>query len=320
VSNRVSGSIIALATAAVLMSVTARDSAAQEEGGGGAYKPRSGCPEDVGIDFHRCAQEKMKTFKPPLTPDGRPDFRGYWSRTLTSATIEERGPKLPEPRTSGVRRASTIVDPPDGMIPYQPWAREQAHWNHDVYIDTQSQCYLPGPQRVPYTSPGGYLILQPPGDREVVMFIERVHMYHVIPTDGRPHIPANIKLFEGDPVGRWEGNTLVVDITNLNGETWFDESGDFLSDTAHIVERWTFMDQNVIHVEVTVEDPKVLTRPMKQAFAMIRIKDPSHELLEDACFEGERDLRTISKFTNRYPGWKGLPGPHARGRDAAAER
>jgi hypothetical protein len=310
---------MALATVAILVSVTARDSAAQDEGGGEgkAYKARSGCVEDVGIDFQKCAEEKIKTFKPPMTPDNRPDFRGYWSRTLTSQTIEERGPKLAEPRTSGVRRASTIFDPADGMIPYQPWAREQAHWNHDTYIDTQSQCYLPGPQRVPYTSPGGYLILQPRGDREVIMFVERVHMYHAIPTDGRPHIPANIKLFEGDPVGRWEGNTLVVDTTNLNGETWFDESGDFLSDAAHITERWTYMDPDTIHVETTIEDPKVLTKPMKQAFAMVRIKG-QHELLEDPCFEGESDLRTMSKFSNRYPGWKGLPGPHARGHDLKA--
>jgi hypothetical protein len=310
VSRRVAGLILGVATAAVLVSVTPGFVAAQEESE--AYKPRSGCPEDVGMDFHRCAQEKMRTFKPPRTADARPDFHGYWSRVLQSSTIEERGPTLPEPRRERMSRASTIVDPPDGMIPYQPWAREQAHWNHDTYIDTQSQCYLPGPQRVPYTSPGGYQILQPRGDRELVLLVERVHMYHSIPLDGRSHIPANIKLFEGDPVGRWEGHTLVIDITNLNGETWFDEAGDFLSDAAHIVERMTLMDQNVIHVETTIEDPKVLTRPMKQAFALVRIRDPKHELLEDACFEGERDLRTINKFSNRYPGWKGLPGPHAR--------
>ena len=317
-SNRVSGSIIALAAAAALVLVAARYSAAQEEGGGGKYKPRSGCPEDVGIDFHRCAQEKMKTFKPPLTSDGRPDFRGNWSRVLQALTIEERGPNLPEPRKASARRASAIADPPDGRIPYQPWAAEQAERNNKMYIDPETQCYSNGAQRVPYTSPGGYLFLQPRGDREVAILIERVHMYRLIPTDGRPHIPANMKLFEGDPVGRWEGNTLVVDITNLNGRTWFDEAGDFLSDAAHVVERWTMADRNTMHVESTIEDPQVLARPMKLAVALIRIKDPGHELLEDPCWEGERDLQVISDVLSRYPGWKGLPGREAHG--AAAGR
>ena len=311
-SNRMSGSIIVLAAAVALVSVAAEHSAAQGREAR-QYKPRSGCPEDVGIDFHRCAVEKMKTFTPPLTPDNRPDFRGYWSRVILSATIQERGPNLPGERKADMRRASLIVDPPDGQIPYQSWAEKQAEKNPDTYVDTQAQCYLPGAQRVAYTAPGGYLILQPRGDREVAILIERVHAYHVIPMDGRPHIPANIKLYEGDPVGRWEGNTLVVDITNLNGETWFDEAGDFLSDAAHIVERWTLADRDTIHLETTVEDPKVYTRPMKLAVAWIRVKDPGHELLEDPCWEGERDLSTILKGgLIRYPGWNGMSVPASR--------
>ena len=314
-SNRKSGSIIALVAAVALVSVAAKHSAAQ----GRVYKPVSGCPEDVGIDFHRCALEKMKTFKPPLTPDGRPDFSGDWARTIgPSTTVEERGPNLPEPRTAPVRRASAIVDPPDARIPYRAWAVEQANKNFHIYLDPQNRCDLPGPQRFTYTAPGGYLILQPRGDREITMLAERVHMYRVIPTNGRPHIPANVKLYEGDPVGRWEGNTLVVDFTNLNGGTWFDHAGNFLSDAAHIVERWTLADRDTIHVETTVEDPKVLTRPMKMAIAMARIKDPSHELLEDPCWEGERDKQTRTKESDPYPGQSPYPGWNGIG--AAADR
>ena len=310
-SNRMSGSIIVLAAAVALVSVAAEHSAAQG-GEGRQYKPRSGCPEDVGIDFHQCALEKMKTFQPPLTPDNRPDFRGYWSRTIESLTITERGPNLSEHFRSPMRRPSLIVDPLDARVPYQSWAAEQAKKNPDTYIDPQAQCYLPGAQRVQYTAPGGYLVLQPRGDREVAILIERVHAYHVIATDGRPHVPANVKLYEGDPVGRWEGNTLVVDITNLNGETWVSEAGDFLSDAAHIVERWTLADRDTIHLETTIDDPKVLTRPMKLAVAWIRIKDAGHELLEDPCWEGERDLFTISKGLSRYPGWNGMRVPSSR--------
>ena len=296
-SSRISsGSIIALAAAVTLTGVAGRDIAAQ------GREPRSGCPADVGTELQRCAQEKIKTFNPPLTPDGRPDFSGYWSRVpLLVQTIEEGGPDFPEPRTLRARKPSAIVDPPDGRIPYQPWASEVAYRNWETYHDPQTECYLPGPVRFVYTSPGGYFFLQPRGDREIVMFTERSDAYQRIALDGRPHIPANIKLFQGDPVGRWDGNTLVIDITNVNGEAWFDHGGSFQSDAAHIVQRWTLIDPDVIHVESTITDPKIYTRPMKMAVAMVRIKE-QYELLEYACWEGEQDLQHMYQALSLWPG------------------
>jgi hypothetical protein len=251
----------------------------------------------------------MKTFKAPLTLDGRPDFRGNWSRTIgPPGTIEEVNQTWQRGAPQGSRRASLVVDPPDARIPYQSWAREQAGKNFQIYLDPQNICVPPGPQRFPYTAPaGGYLILQPPGDQQVVILHERVHTYRVIPMNARPHIPANLKLYEGDSVGRWEGNTLVVDITNVNGETWFDHAGNFLTDAAHLVERWTLVDRDTIHVETTIEDPRVLTRPMKIAVSLVRIKDPGHELIEDACWEGESD-KLLKAESNPYPGRRPYPG------------
>ena len=100
---------------------------------------------------------------------------------------------------------------------------------------------------------------------------------------------ANIKLWNGDSVGRWEGNTLVIDVTNVNGYTWFDDAGNFYTDAAHLVERLTMIDPNTIHYEVTIEDPKAYTRPWKMVWALVR-EAPGFELLEEACLEGERDL------------------------------
>ena len=105
----------------------------------------------------------------------------------------------------------------------------------------------------------------------------------------------NIKTFHGDAVGRWEGNTFVIDVTNLNGYTWFDDSGNFHTDAAHLVERLTMIDTDTIHYEMTFEDPKAYTRPWTMAWALVREMQPGFELLEEACWEGERDVPRFRK-------------------------
>ena len=84
----------------------------------------------------------------------------------------------------------------------------------------------------------------------VTILYESNHAYRVIPMDGRPHPGKNIKLFMGDSRGRWEGNTLVVDVTNFNDETWFDSHGTIHSDALHVVERWTMAGPDRIDYEV----------------------------------------------------------------------
>ena len=97
----------------------------------------------------------------------------------------------------------------------------------------------------------------------------------------------------GDSRGRWEGNTLVVDVTNNNDKTWFDVIGSFHSDALHVVERFTVVDAKAIDYEATIEDPKVYTRPWKLALRLERIHEKDYELLEEACHEGERDVQHI---------------------------
>ena len=112
------------------------------------------------------------------------------------------------------------------------------------------------------------------------------HAFRVIPLDGRPHLAENIKLWRGDSRGRWEGNTLVVDVTNHDARTWFDQAGAYHSDALHVVERFTFVDANTINYEATLEDPKAYTRPWKIAFTHKRTAEQGYEILEDACYEG----------------------------------
>ncbi len=193
-----------------------------------------------------------------------------------------------------------IVDPPDGKIPYQPWALLQAKENRQKYVEPNTGCFPSGVPRVFYT-PTRFQILQSPGN--VVILVERAHTYRIIPTDGRPHVGKNIGLWVGDSRGRWEGNTLIVDVTNQNAMPWFDQKGDFYSDAAHMVERFTLIDADTIHYEITIEDPTVYTRPWTMVFPMRRIRDKGLELPEEACHEGEENVQLLIDLGYRiYPG------------------
>lgn len=241
-----------------------------------------------------------KTWNPPRTSDGQPDVQGFWAqgRRLSTYNIEEAADET-HVRLSGVQTdsASLIVDPADGKIPYQPWARAkrtETFENHTnltkwEYIDPHTRCFLSGVPRIFYQ--GMFQILQPPG--HVVILQEFNHGSRIIPLDGRPHVGADIKLWMGDSRGHWEGNTLVVDVTNNNDKTWFDLVGDFHSDALHIRERYTFVSPDTISYEATFEDPKVYTRPFTMALTFERTvrgeEANSYELLESACHEGERN-------------------------------
>jgi hypothetical protein len=129
--------------------------------------------------------------------------------------------------------------------------------------------------------------VQAPG--YVFFMTEQLHTYRVIPTTPRPHIGSNIHLFMGDSRARWEGNTLVVDVTNLKDRVWLDHVGNTFSDSARLVERWTMFHHDAIHYQATIDDPKVFTRPWTMAFGWRRNAEPGFELLESACWEGVQD-------------------------------
>jgi len=229
----------------------------------------------------------------PVTrlPDGHPDIQGAWlqrtignSMSMFSIEKTDGHPKTSIPRTAGI-----IVDPPDGVIPYKPEMRQKQidlGENHMIE-ESDAHCFEGGVPHSMYT-PFGMRILQPPN--YVVMTWEFMHAYRIIPLDGRPHIDPKIHLYEGDSRGRWEGDTLVTDVTNQVGRTWLDQSANFHSDAIHVVERITPIDSNNLQYEATVTDPKVYTRPFTIRYFFSRILDPKFEHLEFACIEGEVDL------------------------------
>ncbi len=278
-SNQPVGSMIAMAAMAAIVSL--------------APVPAAGQPSRA-----QSAQATADAWNPPRTPDGHPDMQGYWDGGPVNAShsvedgccdpihakMQGRSPErlgLPEP---------LIVDPPDGRIPYQPWAaakRIEHLFNMETptkleHIEPEDRCLLLGAPRSNYR--GDLQIRQAPG--HVVILYEWVHAYRIIPTDGRPHVGEDIHMYNGDSRGRWEGDTLVVDVTNFNDKVWFDSHGSFYSEALHVVERWTLVDPDTINYEATIEDPTVFTRAWKMTFTIKRIKQEGYEFFEEACYEG----------------------------------
>ena len=192
----------------------------------------------------------------------------------------------------------------DHILPYQPWAKARRDAVMMDYlhpspseIDSQTRGWPNGvPRENYYTSHDGSIggpiqILQPPG--HVVFFYETHHEFRIVPLDGRPHPGPSIKLWEGDSRGHWEGNSLVVDVTNLNDSTRFDAIGDFHSDAEHVIERWTFVDPNTIDYKATIDDPKVFTRPWTIAVRHTR-NPPDSEIMEYAGVEGDTAVATAA--------------------------
>jgi hypothetical protein len=289
----------------------APDAAGQNPGAG---TPIGGCPTGTIAEFHKCALEKAKTFTPPRTTTGKPNLQGYWrSRLITAFSLE--GVSEDDPLTKLAVMPwdvapTVIVDPPDGKIPYQPWATAigRRGVNFTKYIDPRTACNTAGVPRLALQDPSQ--IVQPPNDTHVAWLHDDHHVNRIIAMDDRPHVGRNIKLWNGDSRGRWDGNTLVIDTTNVNGFTWMDDSGNFYSDSVHMVERLTMFAPDAMHYEVTIEDPAVFTRPWKIVWAQVRVTEKGFELFEESCWEGERDLPRFRElgFTDYYgESWKKRP-------------
>jgi hypothetical protein len=244
-----------------------------------------------------------KTWTPPRTADGQPDIQGFWAnqgRRLATYNIQAMdGASDTHSQISGVQSdaQSLVVDPPDGKIPYLPWAqakRQDIFDNHNnptkwEHVDPHTLCWLSGIPRMFYQ--GVVQIQQIRG--YVVVLQEFNHAYRIIHLDERPHPPANLKLWMGDSRGRWEGNTLNVDVSNKNDKTRFDIVGDFHSDAVRIRERFTVLDADTIRYEATFDDPTVYTRPFTIRLNLGRTvrgeAARTFELIEEACREGERN-------------------------------
>ncbi|MBI1786079.1 MAG: hypothetical protein HYR60_00735 [Acidobacteria bacterium] len=190
----------------------------------------------------------------------------------------------------GTRRTSLIVDPPDGRVPpLTPEAQKRADARTVIRQrppagpedrNLWERCILGG-NAGPPMAPGPYnnnvQLFQT--SRYVVILNEMINDARIVPLDGRPHVPPNIRQWRGDSRGRWDGNTLVVDTRNFTDETNFRGATKAL----HVVERFTRVDAGTLLYEFTVDDPATWTRPWSAAIPMRKTEGP---MFEYACHEG----------------------------------
>jgi hypothetical protein len=212
----------------------------------------------------------------PRLPSGKPDFSGIW-QTLSEADydLEPHSGRRDAPPGAGV-----VVG---GSLPYLPkaLATKQRNFAARAKDDPRLKCWTLGvPRSVYYPAP--FQIFQ--RDRDLTLVHQFGHQVRTIHTNGTLHpesVEANYWL--GDSRGHWEGDTLVVDVTYNNDETWLDRAGNYHSDQLHVVERWSFIDSNTVSYSATITDPEVFSRPWTVNVVLNR-REKGFELIEDYCF------------------------------------
>jgi hypothetical protein len=172
-------------------------------------------------------------------------------------------------------------------IPYQPWAvqRQRENFQNALTRDPEVKCYLPGVPRATYM-PYPFQIVQTPS--HTLMSYEFAGASRIIYMD--KHEEAPIDSWMGTSNGKWDGDTLVIEVTGFNGQTWFDRSGNFHSEALKVIERYTPTGPDHLQYEATIEDPKVFTRPWKISMPLYRRKDANMEILEYKCVEFAEEL------------------------------
>jgi hypothetical protein len=230
-------------------------------------------------------------------PDGKPDISGFYNAQGRGANygLEKHERWSFMPGGDGV-----VIDPPDGKLPMQEWARKELADRQKPergYDDSTAHCIQSAGVPRSFYVPSPFHILQPEG--HVVVLFERM-AWRQIPIANRPHLPESMRLWQGDSVGRWEGDTLVVETKNLNGKTWLNEAGEILSYQATVVERFIPVNADSIRYQATVTDPKVYTRPWTIEVMFNRQADG--ELLEVACLEDDQDLQHLKDIKEAVTG------------------
>lgn len=211
----------------------------------------------------------------PRLPDGKPNLSGIW-QVMNSAN----GNILDHSAELGVPAGLSVVE--GGVLPYQPVAaaKQKENYANRAALDPENQCYLPGIPRATYM-PFPFEIVQ--GSTDIAFLYEYAHAARIVHVKEQQH-PDGIFPWMGDSRGRWDGDSLVIDVTNFDERTWFDRAGNFHSDELHVIERYTIVDANLINYEATIEDPKVFTRPWKMTMPIYRHRDPHKTLLEYECY------------------------------------
>ena len=243
------------------------------------------------------AQTPAQAYRAPRTPDGKPNLNGIWQAlneanwdveahgTGASPFPDLLGALLAEPAGQGVVEG--------GPLPYKPEALAKKKENfakrltrptsrelNETTGDPEAKCYMPGVPRATYM-PFPFQIVQTP--QQILIAYEFANATREIHIGRKPEAPA--ESWMGWSIGRWEGETLVVDVTDQIDRTWFDRAGNFHSDALHVVERYTPLSADHLMYEATIEDPKVFTRPWKMSMPLYRRVEKNALFIDFKCVE-----------------------------------
>jgi hypothetical protein len=237
-------------------------------------------------------------YRAPKLPDGHPDLNGIWQALneanydieahMARAAMQLRpGPYGPVPAAAVLALGAVGSVPPgmgvvEGEIPYLPDALKKKKDNQEHWIerDPEIKCYLPGVPRATYM-PQPFQLLQ----STKAIFIAYQYAGATRDILLKDPGPAPIDSWMGQSVARWEGDTLVVDVTGMNDQSWFDRAGNFHSDALHVVERYTRTSPDVLSYEATIEDKNVFSKPWKISMPLHRRVEKNAQLMDFKCVE-----------------------------------
>lgn len=274
--NRMSGSLIAVAVVAAGVGAAVSTSVTQLSGQAARPARVGGKPNFSGIwQANNEAYYDLQAhaaLPAQITQEG---VYPYDYTRLPAAAVVALGATAAIPGSIGVVQG-------DGQIPYTPEALAKKKENVANWADRDPEvrCYLPGIPRAMYM----------PHPYEITQSTNKIHMAFSYAATARTiHFdkvdPPPDDTWMGHSVGRWEGDTLVVDVTNFNDRTWFDRAGNHHSDAMKVTERYTLESPNLIRYEATIEDPKTFTKPWKIAMPLYRRAEPNMQLVEFRCTE-----------------------------------
>jgi len=259
--------------------------------------------------------QQAPAYRAPRLADGHPDLNGIW-QTINTANYDIQthvarpamalrpGPYGPVPAAPVLALGAVGAVPP-GMgvvegneIPYLPAALEQKKKNQENWLtmDPEIKCYLPGLPRATYM-PYPFQIFQ----STKAFFIAYEYAGATRNVYLKDPGPAPVDSWMGQSVGKWEGDTFVIEVTGFNDQSWLDRSGNFHSEELKVVERYTRTSPDVITYEATLTDPKVYSRPWKMSMPLYRIQDKNAQLMDFKCVEFVEELM--------YGQWRKKPLP-----------
>lgn len=229
-------------------------------------------------------------YRAPRTSDGHPNLNGIWQAMNTAnwdleAHAARQGLVLELGAVGAEPGGLSVVE--GGTIPYLPaaLAQRKENFQNRLKADPEIMCYLPGVPRATYM-PYPFQIFQ--SDKAVAIAYEYDGAFRNIYL--KDPGPPPVDTWMGQSVARWEGDTLVVDVTGLDERTWFDRSGNYHSDALHVIERYTPRSADTLTYEATIEDAKVFSRPWKISMPLYRHVEKDAQLLEFKCVEFIEDL------------------------------